>query len=477
MKKIVCFLLMTALLVGCVSAASASLSATYRDGKIYVTNSGNGITRINMNGSSTGYYLGGSNTTVVLTPPSGATSVTISGVADAAFGGDGGTVTVNISGGGGSVQPTQAPVIPTGVPTVPTNPPVNPTTAPTNPPSGPSVSAGNYNNGQLTVSVSGVSTPSAIYVDGVPTGVSIEGAGSRVVQVPNLTPGTHTVELYTWSGVVTTSFTVSSTPVTAAPGPTATPSAHTHSFGGWTTIKNPNCEGAGEETHTCITCGYIETRRVSPLGHRYVVEREDDRYTYYRCSNCGKHMQKEKIIYSTPTPAPAAYATVNPYPTASTGLVPVDHNKFGHILYDSLTMAVDYDAYTDTQDSSIVVIEVDQNTRTGRVSEIGLYLDKNLEDDLRNLGYSAVRFVNGRATLTVSLNNVNDAWFTTDEAIGYRIFTTDPNAAGGVMVKVEAELATAESTKIQPSNTLTGIILKGASDILVAQNGVYDITK
>ena len=52
MKKIVCFLLLAALLVGCVSTASASLSAYYKDGKIYVSNSGSGITRINMNGSS-----------------------------------------------------------------------------------------------------------------------------------------------------------------------------------------------------------------------------------------------------------------------------------------------------------------------------------------------------------------------------------------------------------------------------------------
>ena len=45
MKKIVCFLLLAALLVGCVSTASASLSAYYKDGKIYVSNSGSGITR------------------------------------------------------------------------------------------------------------------------------------------------------------------------------------------------------------------------------------------------------------------------------------------------------------------------------------------------------------------------------------------------------------------------------------------------
>jgi len=393
-------------------------------------------------------------------------------------------VTVQIGGGSTPVTPTQSPANPTQAPAVqPTYPPVvQPTAAPANPtaaPSGASVSAGNYNNGHLTVSVSGINTPSAIYVDGIPTGVSVEQPGSTVVNVANLAPGTHTVELYTWTGVVSSSFTVSApSPVTAAPAPTA--SVHTHSWGAWTTVKNPNCEGAGEETHTCAICGQSETRRVSPLGHRYVVEREDERYTYYRCSNCGKHMQKEKPVYATTAPAPvAAYPTANPNPAASTstGVYSVDRNVYGPILYDSIDLRVDYVAYSDAQNASTVVIEVDQDSRVGRVSEIGLYIDKSLEDDLRNKGYTAIRYINGKAILTINLNNVNDAWFNTDEAISYRVFTTDPNAAGGVMVKVEAELATAESAKIQPSNTLTGIILKGASDINVAENGVYDITR
>ncbi|MBR3020244.1 MAG: hypothetical protein IKH57_24780 [Clostridia bacterium] len=481
MKKIVCFLLTTALLFGCMSMASATLSATYRDGKIYVTNSGNGITRINMNGSSTGYYLGGSNTTVVLTPPAGATSVTITGVPDAAFGGDGGTVTVSIGGGNTPSQPTSAPVNPTSAPT---NPPSNPTNAPstpTNPPAGATVSAGNYANGQLTVYVTGISTPSAIYIDGVPTGVSIENPGSRVVQIPNLAPGTHTVELYTWSGVVSSTFTVSSyapvttPPVTGAPAPT--PSAHTHSWGEWISVTTPNCENAGEETHTCTICGQTETRRVSPLGHRYVVESENERYIIYRCTNCGKHKQEEKIIYATPTPAPAAYPTQNPNPNGNTGIVSVERNLYGHILYDSLGMLADYSAYSDVQDASTVVIEVDQSTRTGKVSEIGLYMDSSLKNELQNKGYRTVRYINGKAILTISLANVDDNWFTTDEAISYRIFTTDPNYAGGVMVKVEAELATAQSNKIAPDKTLTGIYLKGATDIPIATNGVYDITK
>ncbi|MBR3017416.1 MAG: hypothetical protein IKH57_10150 [Clostridia bacterium] len=464
MKKFVCLLLITVLALGCVSAASASLSAYYKDGKIYVSNSGTGMTRINMNGSSTGYFLGGSNTTVVLTPPAGATSVTISGVVDPAFGGDGGTVTVNISGGGTITSapvtsaPTGSPITPTGSPITPTGSPVTPTGAPL----GPSVSAGNYVNGTVTVSAAGINTPSAIYIDNVPTGISIDQPGSRAIKVGNLTPGTHTVQLYTWTGVVSSTFTVSS-------GPTPTTAPHTHSWGGWTVIKGASCEGSGEQTHTCTTCGATETQRISPLGHRYVVESENDRYTNYRCSNCGKHMQKEKIVYASPTPA------MNPYATQSPGLTTVTRNAFGHILWDSNAMAVDYDSYRDVQDITTVIIEVAQDTRSGRPTEIGLYLDGELVNTLKGQGYATLRYINGDAILNISLSNLSDAWFDTEEAINFRIFTTDPKAAGGVLVKVEAELGS--GSVIQPSKSLTGIVLKGATDILVAQNGVYDIAK
>lgn len=464
MKKFVCFLLLTALLVSCVSVGSASLNAYYSNGKIYVTNSGTGITRINMNGASTGYYLGGSNTTVVLTPPAGATSVTISGVADPAFGGDSGSVTVQIGGGSTPVTPTMNPGTPTYNPAPATYPPaIQPTAAPA--PSGPSVYAGNYNNGTVTVSVAGVDTVSAIFIDGVPTGVSIEGAGAKAVKVGNLTPGVHTVELHTFTGIVSASFTVTAQNATQPP--------HTHSWGGWVTVKTPSCEGAGEQTHTCTVCGQTETKRVSPLGHRYVVESENERYTNYRCSNCGKHKQEEKIVYATTAPAVSPLATMSPNLVSSVSTV--DRNKYGRILWDSSALAVDYDAYRDVQNANTVIIEVAQDTRTGKPTEISLYMDADLKNNLIGEGYSAIRYINGDAVLTITLANVDDAWFTTDENINFRVFTTDPKAAGGTMVKVEAELAS--GSMVQPSANLTGIVLKGASDIQVTQNGVYDTSR
>ncbi len=466
MKKIVCFLLLAALLVGCVSTASASLSAYYKDGKIYVSNSGSGMTRISMNGATTGMVLDANHTTVVLTPPAGATSVTISGAGDPFFGGDGGSVTVNIGGGGSTPpSPTANPGTPTYNPGTPTANPGTPTYNPGTPtaaPGGPSVYASNYANGSVTVSVAGVNTPSAIFIDGVPTGVAIEGPGSKSVKVGNLTPGVHTVELHTFTGIVTSSFTVSEQPV-----------VHEHTWGAWVTTKGASCVEAGEQTRRCQTCGQTETKRLAPLGHNYTVESENERQKILRCSNCGKHKTEEKIIYATQ--APVVYNL--PSPTPAAGVNPVDRNKYGQILWDVYDLKVDYDAYRDVQDPSTVIIEVAQETRTGLSTEIGLYMNEDLEDQIRADGYTNVRFINGKAILNIALANVNDPWFTTNDDISFRVFTTDPNAAGGVMVKVEAELANETHEKLRASNTLTGLTLQGATgDILIAQSGVYDIS-
>jgi len=475
MKKLVCFLLLTALVLSCASVGFAVLSAEYRDGKIYVTNNGTGMTRLN-----TGDFLDANHRTVVITPPAGATQYTVTGTADPFFGGDGGSVTVNIGGGSTPLTPTYNPGTPTYTPVTPTYNPGTPTTNPYNPvvtapPSTTkgSVYAGSYNNGTVTVTISGNDTPAAIFIDGVATGITIDGSGTRAVKVGNLAPGTHTVEAVTFTGSLYASFTVSSQG-------TSTPTVHTHDWTGWAVTKNPNCENAGEETRTCRICNQEEVRRISPLGHRYVVESENDRYTNYRCSNCGKHMQKEKPVYSTPAPIPWAVTnqTQNLTTTtapASSGLSAVVRNKYAHILWDSNLMSTDYDAYADVQDPSVLVIEVAQDTRTGKSSEIGLYLEKEIVDQIKGEGYAYLRFINGKAILTITLANLDDPWFTTDEDINFRVFTTDPNAQGGVMVKVEAELVS--GSVIQPSSNITGVTLKGVSDIQVLQNGVYDITK
>ena len=90
MKKFIVFLLFSALLIGCVSAGSASLNAYYSNGNIIITNSGTGMTQIYMDGKPVG-YLGGNTSSLTVAAPSGASSVTIRWQADGFFGGDGGS--------------------------------------------------------------------------------------------------------------------------------------------------------------------------------------------------------------------------------------------------------------------------------------------------------------------------------------------------------------------------------------------------
>jgi hypothetical protein len=461
MKKFVCFMLMAVLVLACASFASAELSARYdaASGKIIVSTSGSGITRVNMNGSSTGYFVDGNNRTISLTPPAGATSVTISGSPDPAFGGDSNSVTVNIGGGSTPVTPTQAPVNPTQAPVNPTQVPVNPTAAPVNPGKA-GISVSSYNNGTLVVYISGITDPAAIFVDGVGTGVAAFSAGSKPVKVGDLKPGTHTVTLQTFDGqFVSASFTVSDTPA-----------VHDHVWGAWSTVKEATCTDRGERQRTCTICGETDKENVPSTGHRYKQSSEDSQYTYYRCWVCGATMKKAKIHYNTPEPA-APVATLAP----ASSTVMLNPNQYGSILWDASRVAVNYNAYNDPADPTTLVIEADLSNRAGMPTEIGLYLDNDLMGQFRNQGYTSVKYINDKAILTLSLANMNDNWFGDIPDLMYRVFSTDPATANGVLVKVEAELS--DSSKVQPTYTLTGIILKGVTDTVISQNGVYDITR
>lgn len=46
-------------------------------------------------------------------------------------------------------------------------------------------------------------------------------------------------------------------------------SALGHSFGNWTQSAAPTCTAAGEQTHTCGTCGQVETQAIAATGHSY----------------------------------------------------------------------------------------------------------------------------------------------------------------------------------------------------------------
>ena len=62
--------------------------------------------------------------------------------------------------------------------------------------------------------------------------------------------------------------------------------------GGWVTVTEATCTSAGEEKHTCNTCGETETRTIAPLGHQYSAAVTAPTctasgYTTYTCSRCG----------------------------------------------------------------------------------------------------------------------------------------------------------------------------------------------
>ena len=41
----------------------------------------------------------------------------------------------------------------------------------------------------------------------------------------------------------------------------------THSWGEWTTTKNPTCTAKGEQERTCTECEETETSEINALGH------------------------------------------------------------------------------------------------------------------------------------------------------------------------------------------------------------------
>lgn len=58
-----------------------------------------------------------------------------------------------------------------------------------------------------------------------------------------------------------------------------------HTYGDWTQIKAPSCSEAGEQTHTCTVCAYVETVAIETLSHTWnegtVIKQPD-------CTNTGE---------------------------------------------------------------------------------------------------------------------------------------------------------------------------------------------
>ena len=131
---------------------------------------------------------------------------------------------------------------------------------------------------------------------------------------------------------------------------------------------------------------------------------------------------------------------------------------------------VDYTANANKLDQKCLVIVADLS-KPGLTTEIGLYLDDALIAQLLKEGYETVNFVNGEASIVITLKEISPVWFSTSNAIWAYVFSTDPAAEGGTLVKVEALISAAEKVA---ADTFSGVVLKTVNgDLAVTANGIY----
>ena len=72
---------------------------------------------------------------------------------------------------------------------------------------------------------------------------------------------------------------------------TAVTEATGHSYGEWTTVKEADCDHAGERVRECLACGEEQSEAILPTGHAYTAEVvaptcTESGYTVYTCTCC-----------------------------------------------------------------------------------------------------------------------------------------------------------------------------------------------
>ena len=210
------------------------------------------------------------------------------------------------------------------------------------------------------------------------------------------------------------------------------------------------CEKTGlTDGQKCSVCGTVIKAQtvIAALGHNYVIVDKTDTQITYRCSRCGATYTETIAKPAEPTPVVAA--------------------QYGSIVKDAKMVNVNY---TTATEGKILVITADQ-TQAGITAEKGLYVDEGLLTQWKGEGFDTVRFVNGEAVIDITLAEISKAWFTTADAIWNYVFSTDPTAENGILVKVEA-LVTGD-TKV-PAESFSGVTLKKADgDVAITANGIY----
>ena len=69
-----------------------------------------------------------------------------------------------------------------------------------------------------------------------------------------------------------------------------------HVWGGWVQITPPTCETKGLDVDTCTICGGTRSRDVSPIGHSWKTQTDENGYWIQRCSNNTSHTKNNGLV-------------------------------------------------------------------------------------------------------------------------------------------------------------------------------------
>ena len=287
-----------------------------------------------------------------------------------------------------------------------------------------------YADGKLTVSTT-ANYYFRIIVDGRGTMRSLTPRVPTLTFDYELEDGTHTVSIS--SDIVgggSTKITVvngrsqDGADANPTPAPTATPeptpAPHTQHKYEEIEAKEVTCTEDGYTAGIRCALGGEIKEGLEPIyapGHLYMLVSREKGKAEYRCVRCADTLQ---VKVTAPVQDRLGYALVK----------------------DAEGNRVSYTAKATTAYSTVLLIEAAPDQHN--TSEIGLYLTPALLEQLAQEGFDRVEFVNGKAYLLIDLNSVSASWFDTDASIQCFVFSTDPAAAEGTRVKVEAQISDAE---------------------------------
>jgi DNA-directed RNA polymerase subunit RPC12/RpoP len=284
-----------------------------------------------------------------------------------------------------------------------------------------------YNKeGKLYFSVSNITNLCEAWVDGSSLGSTVSSDGTYPVN-KTLAHGAHTLTVYCPDTGKSASY-----PFTA----------HTYVKSG---AVEPTCVKSGYTAGLkCSECGNELTKPefIAALGHNYKIVGTNNGVTYYKCSRCGDSYEKKDPNYKS------------------------NKNTYGSILKDVNNVYVDY-----TADGKDKILVITADLKANLTSEIGMYLDADLIAQIQKEGYTAIEYINGEADIVIELAEISDTWFDTDSAIWFYVFSTDPAAEEGTLVKVEAQISGEDKVA---AIAFDGVTLKAEpEDLAVTENGVY----